>query len=153
MKSSGDAGPSRGVVIGPVNISEAARQSGVSAKMIRHYESLGLLPPAPRTASGYRQYDAPAVHTLQFIRRARDMGFGMADIGKLLDLWRDRSRTSASVKRIAQKHIDELSQRIASLEGMKRTLQTLASCCHGDDRPDCPILEELGPSEPAKKRR
>lgn len=145
MKSSDEGGAS----VRAVNISEAARQSGVSAKMIRHYESLGLLPLAPRSASGYRQYDAPAVHTLQFIRRARDMGFGMADIGKLLDLWRDRSRTSARVKRIAQEHIDDLSRRIASLESMKRTLQTLASCCHGDDRPDCPILEELGPTAPA----
>jgi Cu(I)-responsive transcriptional regulator len=128
-----------------VNISEAAARSGVSAKMIRHYESLGLLPAPPRTASGYRQYDAPAIHTLQFIRRARDMGFGMADIATLLDLWRDHSRSSASVKRIAQMHIDELSRRIAQLTDMKRTLQDLANCCAGDERPDCPILDTLDP--------
>ena len=125
------------------NISEAAARSGVSAKMIRHYESLGLLPAPPRTASGYRQYDAPAIHTLQFIRRARDMGFGIADIAALLDLWRDHSRSSASVKRIAQQHIDELSRRITQLTDMKRTLQNLADCCAGDDRPDCPILDTL----------
>lgn len=126
-----------------VNISEAVARSGVSAKMIRHYESLGLLPAPPRTSSGYRQYDAASIHTLQFIRRARDMGFGMADIAALLDLWRDHSRSSASVKRIAQQHIDELTRRIAQLTDMKRTLQNLADCCAGDERPDCPILDTL----------
>lgn len=131
---------------GPFNIGEAAARSGVSAKMVRHYESLGLLPPVQRTDSGYRQYGDKEVHTLRFIRRARDLGFSMAEIAELLKLWQDRRRTSASVKRIAQAHVAELDQRMAEMEQMRRTLQHLVHCCHGDDRPDCPILDELDPA-------
>lgn len=129
-----------------LSISEAARRSGVSAKMIRHYESLGLLPAVARTEAGYRQYGEREVHTLRFIRRARDLGFSMAEIAELLKLWQDRRRTSASVKRIAQAHVAELDQRMAEMEQMRRTLQHLVHCCHGDDRPDCPILDELDPA-------
>jgi MerR family copper efflux transcriptional regulator len=126
-----------------MNIGEAAQRSGVSAKMVRHYESLGLLPPVVRTDAGYRQYGDKEVHTLRFIRRARDLGFGMAEIGELLKLWQNRRRASADVKRIALTHIADLDRRIAEMETMKRTLSSLASCCHGDQRPDCPILDEL----------
>lgn len=126
-----------------MNIGEAAQRSGVSAKMVRHYESLGLLPPVVRTDAGYRQYGDKEVHTLRFIRRARDLGFGMAEIGELLKLWQNRRRASADVKRIALDHIADLDRRIAEMEAMKRTLSSLASCCHGDQRPDCPILDEL----------
>jgi Cu(I)-responsive transcriptional regulator len=126
-----------------MNIGEAAQRSGVSAKMVRHYESLGLLPPVGRTDAGYRQYGDKEVHTLRFIRRARDLGFGMAEIGELLKLWQNRRRASADVKRIALTHIADLDRRIAEMEAMKRTLSSLASCCHGDQRPDCPILDEL----------
>ena len=126
-----------------MNIGEAAQRSGVSAKMVRHYESLGLLPPVVRTEAGYRQYGDNEVHTLRFIRRARDLGFGMAEIGELLKLWQNRRRASGDVKRIALAHIADLDRRIAEMEAMKRTLSRLASCCHGDQRPDCPILDEL----------
>jgi MerR family transcriptional regulator, copper efflux regulator len=126
-----------------MNIGEAAQRSGVSAKMVRHYESLGLLPPVVRTDAGYRQYGDKEVHTLRFIRRARDLGFGMAEIGELLKLWQNRRRASGDVKRIALDHIADLDRRIAEMEAMKRTLSSLASCCHGDQRPDCPILDEL----------
>ena len=127
----------------PVVIGVAARLSNVSAKMVRHYESLGLLPDVARTDNGYRQYTEPDVRTLQFIRRGRDLGFSMAEIAELVDLWHNRKRASASVKRIAQKHVDELNTRIAAMQAMQRTLSTLATCCHGDDRPDCPILDDL----------
>lgn len=127
----------------PVNIGEAARQSGVSAKMLRHYESLGLLGAVARTESGYRLYSPADVHTLRFIRRCRDLGFSMAEIAELVGLWQDRARASSSVKKIAQKHMDELSQRIAALQSMQRTLSGLVDCCHGDARPDCPILDDL----------
>lgn len=127
----------------PVNIGEAARQSGVSAKMLRHYESLGLLGKVTRTDSGYRMYSTSDVHTLRFIKRCRDLGFSMAEIGELVGLWQNKRRASANVKRIAQKHMDELSERIAAMQAMQRTLSTLLLCCHGDDRPDCPILDDL----------
>ena len=127
----------------PVAISEAARRSGVSAKMLRHYESLGLLGPVRRTDSGSRQYTAADIHTLRFIRRSRDLGFSMAEIAELVGLWRDRSRASAAVKRIAQQHLDDLENRIAALQGMQRSLQDLLTHCHGDHRPDCPILDDL----------
>lgn len=126
-----------------MNIGEAAQRSGVSAKMVRHYESLGLLPPVVRTDAGYRQYGDNEVHTLRFIRRARDLGFGMAEIAELLKLWQNRRRASGDVKRIALAHMADLDRRIAEMEAMKRTLSSLASCCHGDQRPDCPILDEL----------
>ena len=126
-----------------MNIGEAAAQSGVSAKMVRHYESLGLLPNVPRTEAGYRQYGEKEVHTLRFIRRARDLGFSMAEIAELLKLWQNRRRASADVKRIAMAHVADLERRMAEMNAMKQTLQQLASCCHGDHRPDCPILDEL----------
>jgi MerR family copper efflux transcriptional regulator len=127
----------------PVNIGSAAEQCGVSAKMIRYYESLGLLGKVRRTDSGYRQYNQAEVHVLRFIKRARDLGFSMAEISELVSLWNNRRRTSASVKRIAQKHAEELAQRVAALQEMQRTLSHLILGCHGDSRPDCPILDEL----------
>jgi MerR family copper efflux transcriptional regulator len=127
----------------PVNIGEAARLSGVSAKMVRHYESLGLLPRVARTDSGYRQYSEADVHTLRFIKRSRDLGFSMEEIGELVGLWQNRRRASASVRRIAQKHAQDLAQRIAQMQAMQQTLQHLIHCCQGDERPECPILEEL----------
>jgi Cu(I)-responsive transcriptional regulator len=133
----------------PFNIGEAARRSGVSAKMVRHYESLGLLPAVNRTESGYRQYTDKDVHTLRFVRRGRSLGFSMDEIAQLLKLWQDKGRASASVKRIALAHAADLQRRIDEMEGMKRTLEGLADCCQGNDRPDCPILEELADiSEP-----
>ncbi|MBJ6978893.1 MULTISPECIES: Cu(I)-responsive transcriptional regulator [unclassified Luteimonas] len=126
-----------------MNIGEAARASGVSAKMIRYYEEAGLVPPAARSAAGYRLYGDADVHRLRFIRRARDLGFAVAEIGGLLGLWSDRSRRSADVKRLAQAHIADLEDRIARLRQMADTLQTLADGCAGDHRPDCPILEGL----------
>lgn len=137
----------------PVNIGQASKLTGVSAKMIRHYEGLGLLPPPPRTESGYRLFDANAIHALHFIRRARDLGFGMADIAQLLDLWRNRRRSSASVKKLALAHVDALQARIEAMSAMKRTLSQLAEQCHGDGRATCPILDDLAntsaPSAPA----
>lgn len=134
----------------PVHIGEAARRSGVSAKMVRHYESLGLLPPVHRTESGYRLYTDSEVHTLQFIKRARELGFSMAEIAELVSLWQNRRRASASVKRIAQKHADELAQRIDAMQAMQRTLAHLIHGCQGDGRPDCPILDDLaGTARPA----
>jgi MerR family transcriptional regulator, copper efflux regulator len=127
----------------PVNIGMASRMSGVTAKMIRHYETLGLLPSVGRTDSGYRQYSEADVHTLRFIKRSRELGFPIADIGELVGLWRNRRRASANVKRIAQKHAQELSQRIAAMQSMQRTLDELIYCCQGDERPDCPILDDL----------
>jgi Cu(I)-responsive transcriptional regulator len=126
-----------------VNIGTAAELSGISAKMVRHYESLGLLPAVARTDGGYRQYSEPEVHTLRFIKRARDLGFSMAEIAELVALWQNRRRASASVKRIAQKHVDELAQRIEAMQAMQRTLHQLLHHCHGDERPECPILDDL----------
>ena len=128
---------------GPFNIGEAAARSGVSAKMIRHYESLSLLPKVGRTASGYRQYGPREVHTLRFVRRARELGFSMVEIAALLKLWQNRRRASADVKRIALSHVADLDRRMSEMAAMKRTIEALAACCHGDDRPDCPILDEL----------
>ena len=127
----------------PVNIGDAARLSGVSAKMVRHYESLGLLPGVGRTDSGYRQYAETEVHTLRFIKRARDLGFSMDEIAELVGLWQNRRRASANVRRVALKHAEDLAHRIAAMQEMQRTLQHLIHCCHGDERPDCPILDEL----------
>jgi MerR family copper efflux transcriptional regulator len=132
----------------PVNIGQAARLSGVSAKMVRHYESLGLLPAVGRTDSGYRQYTEAEIHTLRFIKRSRELGFSMAEIAELVGLWQNRRRASASVRRIAERHADELARRIAAMQEMQRTLRHLIHCCHGDERPDCPILEDLA-GEPA----
>lgn len=127
-----------------MNIGKAAAASGVSAKMIRYYESVGLIPPARRTDTAYRVYSDEDVHVLRFIRRARDLGFSVDAIRDLLALWGDKSRASADVKRIAQQHIDALEARIAALQDMAGTLRRLAENCHGDDRPDCPILGDLG---------
>lgn len=127
----------------PVHIGEAARLSGVSAKMVRHYESLGLLPPVHRTDSGYRLYTQADVHTLHFIRRCRELGFAMTDVASLVGLWHNQTRSSADVKAIAGRHLQGLAQRIEGLLAMQRTLQSLLGCCHGDQRPDCPILDEL----------
>ena len=127
----------------PFNIGEAASRSGVSAKMVRHYEALGLLPEVARTDAGYRQYTDSNVHTLRFIRRARDLGFSMAEIAELLKLWQNKGRASADVKRIALDHAADLRRRIEEMTAMQRTLERLAACCHGDHRPDCPILDEL----------
>jgi MerR family copper efflux transcriptional regulator len=126
------------------NIGEAARSSGVSAKMIRHYESQGLLKEARRTEAGYRIYDSNDVHTLQFVRRARSLGFSIEEAKHLLGLWQNRRRSSGEVKRIAQRHIADLDQKIAELQAMRRTLEDLVHRCHGDHRPDCPILDDLG---------
>ena len=126
-----------------MNIGEAAHASGVSAKMIRHYEDIGLLPKAGRTASGYRVYRDDDVHVLRFVRRARDLGFSLPEIKTLLGLWTNRRRASADVKRLAMKHEDDLDRRIAEMQAMRRTLADLAHHCHGDARPDCPILEDL----------
>jgi Cu(I)-responsive transcriptional regulator len=117
--------------------------TGVSAKMVRHYESLGLLPRITRTDSGYRQYSEADAHTLRFIKRSRDLGFSMAEIAELVALWQNRRRTSASVKRIAQQHVDELAQRIEAMQDMQRSLRQLLHHCHGDERPECPILDDL----------
>ena len=126
-----------------MNIGDAAAASAVSSKMIRHYEALGLLPKMPRTAAGYRQYDDATVHTLRFIRRARDLGFSIKEITTLLSLWRNRRRASGDVKRIALAHAAELQRRIDEMQSMQRTLQHLAHCCAGDARPECPILDDL----------
>lgn len=126
-----------------MNIGQAAKASGVSAKMIRYYEQTGLIPKAYRKDSGYRDYSPSDVHMLRFIRRSRDLGFSVAEIDSLLSLWRDKSRQSADVKRIAQAHMAQLRARIESLEQMTATLETLVGCCAGDERPDCPILADL----------
>jgi Cu(I)-responsive transcriptional regulator len=126
-----------------MNIGQAAEQSGVSAKMIRHYESIGLVERARRTDGGYRIYTDNDVHTLRFIRRARDLGFSMKEIAQLVGLWRNRRRASGDVRRVAQQHITDLDQKIAELQAMRRTLTELVQHCHGDRRPECPILDDL----------
>jgi Cu(I)-responsive transcriptional regulator len=128
---------------GLFNIGRAAEASGVSAKMIRHYESVGLLPAAGRTVAGYRIYRDADVHTLRFIRRARDLGFSMKEIGALVGLWQNRKRASADVKKLAARHMRQLDEKIRELQAMRDSLAHLARHCHGDERPDCPILEDL----------
>ncbi len=133
-----------------VNIGEAASLAGVTPKMVRHYESLGLLPKVHRTEAGYRVYTRNEVHTLRFIKRSRDLGFSMAEIAELVKLWQDRRRPSASVKKVATAHLQELDRKIREMQSMRKTLAHLVHCCHGDDRPDCPILEDLeGLGQPA----
>ena len=134
-----------------MNIGQAATASGVSAKMIRHYEQVGLFPQPPRTDAGYRQYAEGEIHTLRFIRHARDLGFSIAQIGELVGLWQDRRRPSRQVKAMAQAHIDALERKAQELLAMKATLQHLVQRCHGDERPHCPILEGLAaPDLPAR---
>lgn len=128
---------------GLLNIGEAAAAAGVSAKMIRHYEENGLIPKVGRTVAGYRIYRESDVHMLRFIRRARDLGFSMKEIDGLLGLWMNRRRASSDVKRLAMKHVEELDAKIIELQAMRRTLMDLAQHCHGDHRPDCPILDDL----------
>lgn len=127
-----------------MNIGQAAEASGVSAKMIRYYEQIGLIESPARSQSGYRVYAEQNVHTLRFVRRARSLGFSVEETGALLALWRDRSRASADVKALALKHVAELEEKAAALQAMATTLRHLASHCHGDRRPDCPILNEIG---------
>ena len=127
----------------PVSIGVAAQLSTVTAKMVRHYESLGLLQAVARTDSGYRQYSEADVRTLQFIKRGRDLGFSMAEIAELVGLWHNRTRASASVQHIARQHMQHLAQRIEAMQAMQRTLGKLLDHCHGDARPDCPILDDL----------
>ena len=126
-----------------MNIGQASKASGVSAKMIRYYEQTGLIPAADRKSSGYRDYSDTDVHMLRFIRRARDLGFSVAEISDLLGLWRDETRQSAEVKQLAQGHIGELEKKIKGLQDMARTLTMLVNACHGDHRPHCPILQRL----------
>ncbi|HKY02640.1 MAG TPA: Cu(I)-responsive transcriptional regulator [Burkholderiales bacterium] len=125
------------------SIGEAARRADVSVKMIRYYESIGLAPRAARSEGNYRLYSENDVHSLLFIRRARALGFSIEEIGKLLALWRNRRRASGEVKRLALQHVSELEKKIAELQSMRDALRHLAEHCHGDDRPDCPILDEL----------
>ncbi|RMO20258.1 Cu-responsive transcriptional regulator [Pseudomonas cichorii] len=126
-----------------MNIGQAASKSGLSAKMIRYYESIGLLQAATRSDSGYRLYSSEDLHTLAFIKRSRDLGFSLEEVGRLLTLWQDRQRASADVKALAHKHIVELNQKIEELASLRDTLQELVEHCHGDDLPDCPILKDL----------
>lgn len=132
-----------------MNIGEASKASGVSTKMIRHYESVGLFPEAARTDSGYRQYGGREVNTLRFIRHSRDLGFSIEQIRELLGLWQNQKRPSRQVKALAQAHIDELDVKLNELQAMKATLVHLVHCCHGDDRPDCPIIESLSKEQVA----
>ena len=126
-----------------MKIGDVAAASGISERMIRHYEKIGIVPPAARRSSGYRDYDERDVRTLQFIRRARDLGFAIEEIRQLLELWQDRSRASADVKALALARADELRRKERELRDMRRSLEHLAASCHGDDRPDCPILGGL----------
>ncbi len=127
-----------------MNIGQAAETSGVSAKMIRYYEEIALIRPPARSQAGYRVYGTEDVHTLRFVRRARSLGFSIEETGTLLALWRDRSRASADVKAMALKHVADLEEKAAALQAMAASLRHLASHCHGDKRPDCPILAEIG---------
>jgi MerR family copper efflux transcriptional regulator len=133
-----------------MNIGQAARATGISAKMIRHYEGVGLIPAAARSDAGYRKYTDADVHTLRFVRHARDLGFSIPEIGALVSLWQDRQRPSRQVKALAMAHIEELQQKAQELLAMKTTLEHLVHCCHGDDRPECPILESLAAAAPAR---
>lgn len=136
-----------------MNIGQASKASGVSTKMIRYYDEIGLVRPASRTESNYREFDEREINELRFIRRARSLGFSMPEITQLLSLWRDRERPSREVKAIAQKHLGELDARIAEMQTMADTLRHLSHCCAGDDRPNCPILADLtGGAQPAEPK-
>ena len=129
---------------GLLDIARSSMASGVSVKMIRHYEAIGLLTNVARTHANYRVYLGKDVHTLRFIKRARTLGFAMQDIRRLLALWQNRSRRSASVKKIAGEHMEDLKRRIVEMQSMVATLEHLTHNCHGDGRPECPILDDLG---------
>ena len=131
-----------------MNIGQASKASGVSTKMIRYYDEIGLVRPAGRTDSNYREFDEREVNELRFIRRARSLGFSVPEITQLLSLWRDRDRPSREVKAIADKHLGDLDARIAEMQAMAETLRHLSHCCAGDDRPDCPILADLTGGRP-----
>ncbi len=133
-----------------MNIGAVADATGVPAKTIRYYESIGLIPPATRAENGYRHYTGYDIETLRFIQRSRRLGFSVKDVGGLLGLWRDKKRTSASVKALALRHISDVEQRIGELETIRQTLIDLTARCHGDDRPDCPILEEFATETPGE---
>ena len=135
-----------------MNIGEAAEMAGVTPKMVRHYESLGLLHKVHRTESGYRVYGEPEVHTLRFIKRSRDLGFSIPEISELVKLWQDRRRPSSSVKKVAATHLAELDRKIEEMQSMRKTLSHLIHCCQGDHRPACPILEDLGRFAPSAPR-
>lgn len=126
-----------------MNIGEVAVQSKVNAKMIRRYEELGIIPKARRSSSGYRQYSENDVHVLKFVKRARELGFSMKDTKQLVSLWRNKNRPSSQVKEIAKRHINELTKKQVEINSILHTLNHLVQCCHGDQRPDCPILESL----------
>jgi MerR family transcriptional regulator, copper efflux regulator len=132
------------------NIGQAAAASGVSAKMVRHYEAIGLVPPPRRSIANYRTYGEREVQTLRFIRRARSLGFSTDEIGQLLSLWQNRRRSSRQVREIAARHIGDLDRKITALQSMRKTLQHLVSACHADERPDCPILDDLALEGPAR---
>lgn len=134
-----------------MNIGQAALATGVSAKMIRHYESVGLFPEARRTESGYRLYGEKELATLRFIRHSRDLGFSLEQIRALLDLWQNRRRPSRQVKALAQEHLDEIDKKLRELQAMKTTLSHLVHCCAGDDRPDCPIIDSLADAPHSKQ--
>jgi Cu(I)-responsive transcriptional regulator len=136
-----------------MNIGEASDRSGVSAKMIRYYEGVGLLPEAARRANGYRDYGDQDVAVLQFVRRTRDLGFSLEEVSALLALWSNKKRPSREVKRLAEAHITELEKRIREMRAVMKTLRELASHCHGDDRSECPILDDLATPKPQKRRR
>jgi Cu(I)-responsive transcriptional regulator len=140
-----------------MNIGQASKASGVTTKMIRYYDEIGLVRPSARTDANYREYDEREINELRFIRRARSLGFSMPEITQLLSLWRDRGRPSREVKAIADRHLTDLDARIAEMQAMADTLRHLSHCCAGDDRPDCPILADLTqgtlPSEPRQKSR
>ena len=136
-----------------MNIGQASKASGVSAKMIRYYDEIGLVRPSARTEANYREYDQREINELRFIRRARSLGFSMAEITRLLSLWRDRERPSREVKAIADKHLADLDARISEMQAMADTLRQLSRCCAGDDRPDCPILADLTGETPQAPAR
>jgi len=140
-----------------MNIGQAAQKSGVSAKMIRHYEDIGLIKKPGRSASGYRVYSENDLHVLAFVRQARNLGFSIEQIRDLLDLWQNKRRTSRRVKELALKHIEELNDRINELQGIQQALSQLMTDCHGDDRPDCPIIDglsrQVAQQGPARKRK
>ncbi len=132
-----------GIKAGSMNIGEVSKLSEVNSKMIRRYEEMGIIPKAGRNLSGYRTYSEKDVHILRFVKRARELGFSMKDIKQLVSLWRNKARPSSQVKTIATKHVNELEQKLSEIQSMLKTLKNLTDHCHGDNRPDCPILDEL----------